>query len=94
MSLQELADLEGSQVTVSYYFCGEPAVVIQTGPSVQQGTIVSLKDCEDHQRLTIALPDDTYVDLVLTSSSVTQGDIKKNRSCRFIADGIEILEMR
>ncbi|MBQ6012523.1 MAG: S-layer homology domain-containing protein [Firmicutes bacterium] len=94
VSLQELADLEGSQVTVSYYFCGEPAVVIQTGPSVQQGTIVSLKDCEDHQRLTIALPDDTYVDLVLTSSSVTQGDIKKNRSCRFIADGIEILEMR
>ncbi len=89
-----LAGMEGETAVVSYYFCGEPAVVIQTAPKVLTGRIRAVKDCKDHRLLTLSLEDNTRVSFVLGPDSLTQGEIIKDRSCRFIADGIEILEMR
>ncbi|MBR0140101.1 MAG: S-layer homology domain-containing protein [Firmicutes bacterium] len=89
-----LAGLEGETLNVSCYAFGEPAVVIQTAPAVRSGSIISLKDRPDHKLLNMRLEDNTRVSFVLTSESLTQGELKKDRSCRFIADGIVILEMR
>ncbi len=94
VSYATLASWQGAEVGVYWYFAGEPALIIQTAPTVQEGYIKDVKDFKDHRLVTVDIGGGILADYVLTSSSLTQGDIKKNRSCRFIADGIEILEMR
>lgn len=84
----------GTELDLSYLLAGEKTLIIQTRPMVLDGYIRNVQEMNGYTLLTISLDDGTYANYCLTDSSLTEGKINRNRSCRFIADGMVIVEMR
>ncbi|MCF0150468.1 MAG: S-layer homology domain-containing protein [Firmicutes bacterium] len=92
--LSSLQALIGSEIDLSWLLGGEPSVVIQTMPLAQSGYIRGVEELDSFTLLTLSLDDGTRVNYCMNDASRTEGKIVKNRSCRFIADGMMIVEMR